>query len=346
MKPRVLVAPLNWGLGHATRCIPVIHSFLEKDWEVILASDGDALALLKKEFPDLPALMLPGYGIRYPFQQVLLNAAFNARNFLAGIREESAFISEWAETEKPDLIISDNRYGVRSDKVKSIYIGHQINLQAGNKALNRLGSYINRKMIRRFDELWIPDQEGKNSLAGDLADEIPGMICKYIGPLSRLEKDDQEIVYDICVVLSGPEPQRSYFQDKLLRQLRQLDEQSVVILGKMDESRDYLVNDMIRVISHATSSQLNELINQSKFIVARAGYSTIMDLVTLDKKAVLIPTPGQPEQSYLARHLQYHPNFIFQKQSRINIPRALDFLAKTNRKGNTGGKFDIEDHLF
>ena len=346
MRSRVLIAPLNWGLGHASRSIPVIQSFLDKDWEVILASDGDSLTLLQKEFPALPFYTLPGYNIRYPYPNSLLNAGFNARNFLSAVRKENDATQAIVLKEKPDLILSDNRYGVRSESVKSIFIGHQVSLRMGNAVLNRIGTFVNQKFIRRFDELWIPDLDGKFRLAGELSKMMSGVVCKYIGPLSRFEKDEQEITYDICAVLSGPEPQRSLLQDKLIRQLSRLDEQSVVILGKFNESKDYQLNESVRVISHATSEKLNELMNQSKCIVARAGYSTIMDLFTLGKKAILIPTPGQTEQWYLAKHLHFHPDFIFQRQQRLNIPKALDLMDKMDSSSRIGVKFDIDNYLF
>lgn len=347
MRSKVIIAPLNWGLGHATRCIPVINSFLSKNWDVVIATDGEALDLLQKEFPALASYELPGYQIRYPYKLVFANMMHNLRVFSNGIRNEKRALESIIEKEKPDLLISDNRYGIFTDSCKSIFLGHQIRLKAGNPIFSYFGTKINRKLIRKFDELWIPDYENEYfSLAGSLSYEINGMPTQFIGPLSRFEKSNAEIKYELCAIISGPEPQRSIFQELLINQLSHLNEETVIVLGDLKENKEVMLNETTRVISHLTSRELNALVNSSDVIIARSGYSTIMDLKKIDKKAILIPTPGQTEQIYLAKHLSRQDGFVFQRQKKLDIPSALSELTKKNMDISEGRHFDVDDFLF
>jgi len=342
---KVIIAPLNWGLGHATRCIPIIRSFIEKDWNVVLASDGDALQLLKEEFPDLPAYEIPGYNISYPYSWIIGNMLSNLRSFSKGTFNEHQEIQKIVEKEAPDLIISDNRYGVRSNSCKSIFVGHQIRLKAGNFLSSVIGSKINQNLISRFDELWIPDYENGQSLAGLLTKPLRSIPVQYLGPLSRFEKRKEAVKYDLCAIISGPQPQRSRFQNILIDQLSKLDENTVIVLGNLDEDKDYMLNETTRVISYLTSEKLNDLINKSKVIISRSGYSTIMDLDKLGKSAILVPTPGQSEQLYLAKHLSGKSRYVMQSQKKINIPLALEKLLKRRRAFKRAIEFDIEEYL-
>ena len=346
MTQKIIIAPLNWGLGHASRSVPLIKSFLSNSWEVILASDGAAYELLKKEFPQLKIYELPSYGITYPHASIVFNLLSNARKFNSAIGAEKKVIQKIMDKEKADLILSDNRYGIFDKRAKSIFLGHQINLRTGNYFFSKAGSLWNKYLIRKFDELRVPDYEGEDALAGRLssADHIKNK--KYIGPLSRLECLDTDFKYDLCAVISGPEPQRSRFQKIIEDQLLQLNERSVLILGRMDEAKDYMLNENVRVISHLTTTKLNNLINSSNVVISRSGYSTVMDLTKLGKKAILVPTPGQGEQIYLARHLRNRfPQFIFEDQRKINIPAALEALNKIKPVQLKPSKFDVSKFL-
>lgn len=345
LQSKVLISPLNWGLGHATRCIPLIDSFIEKEWEVVLASDGEALELLKKEYPDLRFSEITSYKIKYPFSNAVINMIYNAWSFLKAINKENSEINHLLQNEKFDLLISDNRYGVRNRKIKSIFIGHQINLKTGSMILSKLASWVNKRMIRNFDELWIPDYKGSDSIAGDLSAPISKMRTKFIGPLSRFERKEIDPDIDICAVLSGPEPQRGRFEKQLIEQLSQLDESTVIISGRVDDSTDKMLNESTRLIGHLTSEALNDYINRSRIVIARSGYSTIMDLLKLDKMAILIPTPGQSEQVYLAKKLENHPLFITQRQKKINVPIALEELTRREQRAHLQGNFDVEYYL-
>jgi len=325
--------------------VPVIRSFLDREWEVVIASDGDARLLLQKEFPSLVSYELPAYGISYPTASAVLNMIYNAGSFYRGVKKEHREAERIIDLEKPDLIISDNRYGFFHKNHRSIFLGHQISLHASNAVLSGMASFLNRLMIRRFDEVWVPDFEGSRSLTGKLSHGIKGIPVRFIGPLSRFEKKNLPHDYEICAVISGPEPQRSFFETQLTEQLSQLNEQVVIVQGRLNEERDIMLNETTRIISHLTSQELNDLVNKSRVIIARAGYSTIMDLVKLNKRAILVPTPGQTEQIYLSRHLSHKHPFIFQKQKKLNVPAALEELFKLDRRSVIPGEFDVDQFL-
>mgnify|MGYP003439295161 CR=1 FL=1 len=213
----ILVAPLNWGLGHATRCIPIIKELINNGYTPILASDGVALSLLKKEFPDLLALELPSYNIEYAkkgknFKWKLLQ---NSPNTINAILSEKKLIKKWVSEYDLSGIISDNRLGVYSKKVPSVFITHQIRVMSGKTTW--ISSKIHQKLIKKYTECWVPDVEGFPNLSGKLGHvkKFNGNL-KYIGVLSRLEKEIVPELYDLMVIISGPEPQRTLLEEKLI----------------------------------------------------------------------------------------------------------------------------------
>lgn len=319
---RILIAPLNWGLGHATRCIPIINELCAMGMDVLLASDGRSLALLREEYPDLPSFELPGYNVKYKGSSMTWNIARQLPKISAAIFAERKKVKQLVSTHGIDIIISDNRYGCRNKACKNIFISHQINLAIPNPGLEILTNEINQQFINRFDECWIPDFEGAKSLAGKLSDGRPK--DRYIGPLSRFQIKEVDKQYDIIVVLSGPEPQRTILEEKLIHQLSGIDRKILLVQGKTEEYKETLLTENISVISFLPAKSLNEAILASDLIIARSGYSTIMDLVALHKKAILIPTPGQTEQEYLAERLMSQKFFFCQNQDELNLSEALE----------------------
>jgi uncharacterized protein (TIGR00661 family) len=318
---RILVAPLNWGLGHATRCIPIIDGLRSLGAEVMLASDGRALTLLREEYPELPTFELPGYNITYGGSSMTWNIARQLPKISTAILSERRRIKLLVEQYKIDVIISDNRYGCRNKKCKNIFITHQINIAVPNPRLEILTNAINQQFINRFEECWIPDFEGRRSLAGKLSDGR--LTDRYIGPLSRFKEMSVNKKYDIIAVLSGPEPQRSILEEKLIQQLSALRTKSLIVQGKTEVNIEEQITENLKCISFLPTHALNEAMLTSELIIARSGYSTIMDLVALGKKALLIPTPGQTEQEYLAEKLLEKKLFYFQKQEALSIEKAL-----------------------
>ena len=321
---RILVAPLNWGLGHATRCIPIIEELLNQNWEVLLASDGRALNLLKKEFPNLPHFELPSYNIQYPKRSMIMNMAYQIPKILQAILKEKRAIEKLIKKEKIEIILSDNRFGCYSKKTKNIFLTHQINIKTPIPFFDRFVGIINHYLIGKFDECWIPDFENEPNLAGSLSHGFQLKNVKYVGSLSRMKYFKKVKKYDAIAVLSGPEPQRTYLEKKIIDQAKNLDSKILIVQGKTEIESKIRQLDNIEIIPFLTSKELNETIMESEIMICRSGYSSIMDLVNLRKKAFLIPTPDQTEQEYLADKLFEEGIFYFQNQSEFDLELGIE----------------------
>ncbi|MBT8377068.1 MAG: glycosyltransferase [Bacteroidia bacterium] len=303
-KKKILVAPLNWGLGHATRCIPIINALKTLNFVPVIASDGNALALLKKEFPELKAIQLPSYNITYSkkgnnFKKKLL---IDSPHLIKTIKKEKKLIQKLTEKEQFSGIISDNRFGVRAKGIPSVFITHQLKVLSGSTT--RISTLLHRNIIAKFDQCWVPDHDGEHNLSGDLGQsKIESIKTKYLGPLSRFNKENVEIKYKLLVVLSGPEPQRTLMEQKVVSELKSFKGTVLLIKGLVEIAQKKEMNNNITVYNYMTSKELEQAINQSELILSRSGYSTIMDLAKLEKRAFFIPTPGQFEQEYLAKKL-------------------------------------------
>ena len=336
MKKAIIYGVLNWGLGHATRSIPIIRSLIQLNYEVILCSDGDALILLQKEFPQLLFVELPGYKVRYDFRSMILNMMRYSISMLKAIHKEEKILKRLVSKYQPEFIISDNRYGFHHKNVKSIFITHQLNIPSRKKWQSFTANKFLRQFIKRFDDCWVPDLEGSPNLSGQLSHEISVPIpVQYIGPLSRFSAIDSEHKYDVAFVLSGPEPQRTILENMILDQQSNLNGNGCLVRGtEAPQKRSHNQDSNLEVFDLLESESLETLIAESRLLVCRAGYTTIMDLVAMEKSAVLIPTPGQPEQEYLASHLSTQfPNFSFVHQDDFEI-KVLD-NANENWQGTT-----------
>jgi len=197
--------------------------------------------------------------------------------------------------------------------------------------------------MKPFDHVWIPDCPPPHQLAPKLSTP-PEKPHTYIGILSRFELEISPVKYDLCGIISGPEPQRTWLENILTEKMQQLPGNHILILGKTKEKLEKTIQNLT-IVSHMTSTQLNEVINKSKLIVARSGYSTIMDLIKSEKKAILIPTPGQPEQVYLAQTLNNHPNFVIQRQHTLSLLAAMQELTARAPKLGHVPAFDVLSFL-
>lgn len=303
-KNRILIAPLNWGLGHATRCIPIIEALVKNNFDPIIASDGNALELLKKEFPVFESLQLPSYNITYSRKggnlryKLLKDSPKIIKNILAEKKATSKIVNDY------DIsgIISDNRFGVYNKKVPSVFITHQLQVLSGNTTW--LSTKLHNKIIKEYDECWIPDHSNEPNLSGKLGHVDATLTkLKYIGPISRFEKVDLQLKYDIMIVLSGPEPQRSILEQKLIVELQNYSGKVLFVKGVVEADMKKEVKGNIVFYNYMTSSLLEDSLNRSNVVISRSGYTSIMDLAKLGKKAFFIPTPGQFEQEYLADKL-------------------------------------------
>ncbi len=338
LHPKILIAPLNWGLGHATRCIPIIRELIEQGADVFIGSDGAALKLLREEFPHLTHLELPAYNIHYKTSNMFFNMATQLPGIWGAIRQEHSVLSDLYKKYQFSAIISDNRFGCFHPKVHSIFLTHQVNIKTPFIFTNKIINYFNHRFIKKFNTCWVPDFEKGHRISGELSN---GNIKKeFIGNLSRFKHKTLTKKYDAAIVLSGPEPQRTFLEEEILNQIKNINLSFILIKGKVETSAIRTENN-VDIISYMTSTDLNQVFLESRFVIARSGYSTIMDLAKTKNPALLIPTPGQTEQEYLADYYSNQNIFITQKQGALNISKALDLL----QKGDYGFKENFKNNI-
>ncbi|MBL7929602.1 MAG: glycosyltransferase [Bacteroidia bacterium] len=324
---RILVAVLNWGLGHATRCIPLIDALKQKGADVVIASDGEALAFLNQRFPELPAAVLPSYNIRYHSKSMVWNMLRSLPRILKAIEEEKETTERLIEQYDIDAIISDNRYGCYREHFFSALIIHQINIQCPKqlKFTEPLLFKIHQRFIEPFNTCLIPDFSGMQNLSGDLSHKRKLKNMQFIGPLSHLHNSVKSVShkkYDLMVICSGPEPARTNFENLMLRELSRHDLKSVLVRGTHKKFTGKAPNH-IRVFDICSSDEISALMNDSEIIISRSGYSTIMDLAKTGKNAILIPTPGQTEQEYLAKYHHQAKRFFTMSEKNFSLKEAL-----------------------
>ncbi len=355
LQKNILVAPLDWGLGHASRCIPVIRELIEQGANVVLASDGDSLLLLKKEFPELNSIELPGYKPVYPrFSSMWWMMLVQLPKFRKAIKRENELLEKIISDYHIHAVISDNRYGLSTDRVPCIFITHQLQIMMppGFQKAGKLFNETNHRLIRNFDECWVPDFENEPNLSGDLSHfnhELEHV--KFIGPLSRMKKNDRsEKKWKLLIILSGPEPQRSILEKKLISQLGDYEEGKCLFIRGSNKKEIQIKNSLVQMMNIANSEEIQQAMNESEIVVCRAGYSSIMDLVFANKKALLIPTPGQTEQKYLASFLAENKMFYSVEQNQLNLKTDIENAMTFNPAGFTMNenllKKNIEEFLY
>jgi uncharacterized protein (TIGR00661 family) len=325
---RILLSPLDWGLGHATRCIPLIQALLDNDCDVLLAASGSSIPLLKAEFPAMTILEIPGYNVKYGVNTNLaVSMARQMPRLFSVVVEERRQLDKIVAKYKPDAVISDNRYGFRSKRLPSVMICHQLHLQfPGYMAIP--GVFIDKlhlSYLNRFDECWIPDYD-TGALAGKLSfPPLEKTPCYYMGPLSRFEKpgtSPPEIKYDLAIVLSGPEPQRTIFEEMLLPQISP-GRRILLVRGLPGYTGRRQQHPDITEVAHLDASRMKEALMNSEIVLSRPGYSGIMDFFVLQKNAILVPTPGQTEQENLARYHKEQKVFYSAPQKDFRLEDAL-----------------------
>ncbi|MCO6461225.1 MAG: hypothetical protein J5I59_07470 [Saprospiraceae bacterium] len=332
MSKNILVCPLNWGLGHASRCVTVINALLQRGHSVYLASDGNALELLKNEFPDLPFLNLPGYKITYSRRNLLWAVMFRLPSMIKAIVKEKKIVADYVRLHHIDYIISDNRFGCLSRLSENIFITHQLYIPLKNKIFNFFANVINRWMIRRFDRVWVPDEAPPNHICGKMSAPTAFPHTSYLGILSRLKAVEMRHRQTIIAILSGPEPQRSQLEEILLNQAAISPHTMLLVRGLPEASLTPPTPPHIQCVNFMNTDQLNKAIGESKVIIARSGYTTIMDLLAIGRKGILIPTPGQPEQEYLGERLKQSNQFIVCHQDKFWLDECVNILL--NQKIN------------
>ncbi|MEZ4720960.1 MAG: glycosyltransferase [Flavobacteriales bacterium] len=302
MGKKVLIAPLHWGLGHATRCIPIIRDQLAQGMEVLIAAEAGPKALLEEHFPEIRFVLIPFMEITYPADGNMSRHFFwRGPRLLLSIWREHQFLQKLIKAEHIEVVISDSRFGLWSKKAHSIFVTHQVEIKSPH--FQGLINVLNRWVMSHYDEVWIPDYHDFPGLAGELSHptNIPNH-AKYIGPLSRFNHaiEKREIKWKAVALISGPEPQRSLFEAEIARRFIESEEPALILRGKPNEPETRDIGNL-RIVHHLNDQTLLEELSQAEFVIARSGYSTIMDLHTLKIPVEYHPTPGQTEQEYLAQ---------------------------------------------
>ncbi len=321
---RILVAPLDWGLGHATRCVPLIRKFHEQGHEVILTAQGRSEYFLKREFPQLEFVSSPGYRIRYStLFPMWLMMMLQGPGILLNTYHEHLWLKRFVKLRNIDEVISDNRYGLWSNNIRCVFITHQVMIKCPRmlKFLETPLHWLVSGFMKKYSECWIPDTAGEDNLSGDLSHQyaLPEN-AKYIGWLSRFDHavnqagnqstaGMKQSTYSLCIILSGPEPLRTKLENKIRRVRPSMTQKVLLVLGKPEALQTEDAIDNLHIVAHLSEHELEQAILQSDTVMCRAGYSSIMDMKVLRKKAILIPTPGQTEQEYLASHLDNSGSF-------------------------------------
>ncbi|MFN8166902.1 MAG: glycosyltransferase family protein [Bacteroidia bacterium] len=322
---KVLFTCMDWGLGHATRSIPLIKKLIAEGNTVTLASSGYAKKFLEEYFPELTVYSKPGYEISYsawlPMALVILQ---QSASILKTIDEEQKWTQDRLADEKYDVIFSDNCYGVYSTNIPSYIITHQLMLKTPPllRFSERILHRILLKWISNFKGVLIPDVENENNLSGDLSHLYPlPQNVEWIGPQSRFSSDEKINPYaeqvEVFAIVSGPEPQRTFLEANLEKILSDIPGHSIIIRG-LPGNYECQKKGNVHLYNHISDADFRGIIEKSKLIVSRSGYSTIMDLEVLKKKALLIPTPGQTEQEYLAEYLGNKKHFSFAAQKDLS----------------------------
>ena len=341
-RKRILICPLDWGLGHAARDVPLIKLFIKYNFEPIIASCGNTFELLQREFPKLQIIEFPGYSIRFSkYRSQVLKMLVLIPKIILWIIKEHRTLKKVIKENNIDIVFSDNRFGLWNKSTYNIFITHQLKVKFPGllRFLEPIYQFISYHLIKNYDECWIPDYEGDVNLSGELSHGK----CKlrnihFIGHLSKFVDTKQENTnktFDVLYILSGPEPQRSIFERIIYEQTINSDLKYGIVRGTSEECRNdfnFPVYDLIN------TEELFGLISKADLIVCRSGYSSVMDLFLLKKNAVLVPTPGQTEQEYLAKYLFKRGLFYSVSQREFDLEKILrnviDFpkmqLHKTN----------------
>lgn len=327
-------------MGHATRCIPVISELLNQGVDVVIGADKGPLKVLQEAYPDLEYVRIPGPLITYRNKSFVLNMLRQTMGFIKGLRAENRQLSQILAEHRINGVISDNRLGLHSKKVPTVVMSHQLNLKF--PVVSGPVNAINRFLMKRFSNIWIPDFDSDLSLSGHLSKHKRDLKPIFVGPLSRLTTSDIDEEIELpekfaACILSGPEPQRTFLEKKVMEGLENSVYNWVVVRGLpgntcMEKRGRHLI------LNYANSRILKAIISRADGVLSRSGYSTVMDIVIMKKRAVFIPTPGQTEQEYLASYYEEKNWFakIDQETFRLNDAERLFIKSEGFPKVGSG----------
>jgi len=350
-KLSICIAPLDWGLGHTTRCIPIIKALQHLGHEVTVAAEGPAAHLLAAEIPDITILPLLGYRIQYATKKFFFISKLLVQipKIITAIIHEYFWLKKTHKKYAFDLIISDNRYGFYHKKINSVLITHQLNIQTPWK----LGTLLLQQSLyawcKRFKQIWIPDSDITQNLSGTLGipRNLPTNELWYMGSLSRMndlsfEPAKIEPSLAFLGIVSGPEPQRTIFENLLTQGGQNTDAPFVIVAGRPLDNDQLTIGANGKIYAHLNSSELAKQIQAAAFIICRGGYSSLMDLLPFNKKIIMVPTPGQTEQIYLANWWHANGWAMHIEQSNFSLELAIKKAASFNFVQPTFTPFSVE----
>ncbi|MFM6994407.1 MAG: glycosyltransferase [Sediminibacterium sp.] len=329
-KQKICIAPLDWGLGHATRCISLAKALVQLDYQVFIASEGHHEVILREALPEATFLPLPGYRIQYSKEAkwFLLKMIAQLPKIIFSVYYERNWLRKMQKQFKFDVILSDNRFGFYHNKVASVFITHQLNIQSGFAWTNRIINVLQYRFIKKFDALWVPDIEGEKNYAGILSNpsKKPSIPIWYMGALSRLQPSVNHTIQNkirFLGIVSGPEPQRTLFENALWMQGNAGEDTFAIVAGRPVGNNEPTTSNKGKLYPHANGTDLADLINAAEYIIFRGGYTSLMELIPFKKKLIIIPTPGQTEQEYLANWWALNHWAICYHQEGFNLKEAL-----------------------
>ncbi len=306
---------MNWGIGHATRSLPIVNELISNEFNVVICSDGEPLAWLKNELSGVIFEELPSYQISYTSSVIPWYFA-SLPSLAKSIRAENRFLEVLVEKYSADFVISDNRLGFYSRRVPSYYITHQLSILVPR--FSKIASRLHAYFINKYSEVWIPDSPHLK-LAGELTENKKVKIKhRYIGTLSRYSEFSKVENKYVLAILTGPIEVRI----DLLELLKSQAIERLIIVGAPEDRVDE-ENQIFGIIS---KSDLEVWLKKAEIIISRCGYSTLMDLLQLKIPALLLPTPGQYEQEYLASLHQNSRYWVIQNEKEFNFSKALEKL--------------------
>ncbi len=342
-KPRVLFGILNWGLGHASRSIPIIQYLQEKGYEVIVCSDGYVLDFIRQEVQDATFETLPGYNMHYKHRSMALNMMLQAPKLYYVYSKEKKTFRTLEKKYTPDFCISDNRYGCNAKSAPSFFISHQWNILGSTQRKHGLASRVNQYFIKKFSALFVPDDPVLN-ITGLLTMDIEHKQYD-LGLLSRFEKkqrNTEHVTYHSVAILSGPEPNRTTFEHKLIAFYKSQPKARFALIRGTDKKLDIEIPSHVDVFHIVDKDKIQELVYKSEMVICRSGYSSVMDFLILDLKRVLyVPTSGQTEQEYLAKRLRVFHGYESLKEEDCN-ENNLERITEDIRKLESTERTTIE----
>lgn len=352
---RVLYGLCSWGLGHATRSLPIIRKLIEDGNEVTILTTGPSLELLRMELKDEARYIdFPDYPLPYTEKSkvFLIKFCLYSPRLIQSIINEHRKILKLVERNKFDTIISNHRYGVFHRGTPSFLMTHQLRIIAPRRIRLIENSFEKFTMHfqKYFRKIMVPDYED-DGLSGDLAHNLNRVDISnvvYIGILSDFKRMDVACDVDFLFSISGPEPQRQVMEDLIIQQINDVSGNIILSLGrKLNGDKKRIrknLNENIRIYGFLPAEQRELIMNRSKFIISRSGYSTLMDIYALGKKAMFIPTPQQTEQEYLAKYHEEKGNFLYVDQDEIALTKDLEKAKDYHRLGRKGDetKYDVK----